>query len=411
MKEKHNDDQVAEIAQGLQDTSIEDEEGKSSMACAAEKQNKNFNVDLLGSEANLITFSKQKLAMLTCKYNQNRCGQCGKIDENLKTCSACRTARYCSRECQAQNWKGVHKNECKEIKRLKQIIQGDKSDDSLKKECVGGQVRAEIHNKPWYTDAHVGFARMCIHKQKQIVYGVSVKQAQNSSTVSVFNPGGPKETEHHLSNGEYVKGMCTVNIDDSQYIAVSIMTRIFGRFSDRLELWSYPVTLVPKCVYKTTVNTLNVLHFFEGHLLVNNDMDMQIHEYKVTEHKIKPTGRQIPTGVVVYGICGIKEDGKARIVILHHDDRGLSMMRCITYRGQQLWQLCGHYGAKLDGSLFLPSDVCTDGRGNLFIADPDGNRVVCVNQNRAVNTIFNAHGRVLCVAWSAVDNKILLYTR
>lgn len=41
-------------------------------------------------------------------------GDCGKSDEDVKihTCMRCRSARYCSRSCQAAHWK-VHKRTCK----------------------------------------------------------------------------------------------------------------------------------------------------------------------------------------------------------------------------------------------------------------------------------------------------------
>ena len=37
------------------------------------------------------------------------CWNCSVAVENLKRCSKCRTARYCGKDCQAQDWKKVHK--------------------------------------------------------------------------------------------------------------------------------------------------------------------------------------------------------------------------------------------------------------------------------------------------------------
>lgn len=33
----------------------------------------------------------------------------------LRKCALCKTAMYCSKECQTQSWKTVHKAECKEL--------------------------------------------------------------------------------------------------------------------------------------------------------------------------------------------------------------------------------------------------------------------------------------------------------
>ncbi|RDX57343.1 hypothetical protein OH76DRAFT_1476752 [Lentinus brumalis] len=43
----------------------------------------------------------------------HRCTSCGKVDrKNLRTCSICRAARYCNKECQTADYKGYHKREC-----------------------------------------------------------------------------------------------------------------------------------------------------------------------------------------------------------------------------------------------------------------------------------------------------------
>lgn len=39
------------------------------------------------------------------------CGCCGKVESNLKQCSVCKKAQYCSRDCQKKAWK-THKREC-----------------------------------------------------------------------------------------------------------------------------------------------------------------------------------------------------------------------------------------------------------------------------------------------------------
>lgn len=39
------------------------------------------------------------------------CIFCGKHNLNMKTCSSCKLAYYCNKECQIKDWK-IHKLEC-----------------------------------------------------------------------------------------------------------------------------------------------------------------------------------------------------------------------------------------------------------------------------------------------------------
>ena len=44
------------------------------------------------------------------------CAGCGRPSEQLRSCSGCRSAAYCSRQCQLKHWKeGGHKRECKRL--------------------------------------------------------------------------------------------------------------------------------------------------------------------------------------------------------------------------------------------------------------------------------------------------------
>ena len=47
------------------------------------------------------------------------CCSCGDEGENLQTCSRCKCAFYCSKDCQRSHWKsGGHKIKCKQIQAL-----------------------------------------------------------------------------------------------------------------------------------------------------------------------------------------------------------------------------------------------------------------------------------------------------
>ena len=351
-------------------------------------------------KADMVTFSRQKLAMLTYKYDSSRCSQCGKSDGNLKHCSKCKTAVYCSRDCQARNWQSEHKAECREIIRLQEIVPEEVEEGKEGRQ----ELQAEIFGKQWTHPLDIYFVRMCLLRDKQLVYWVD--QKQNCSIVNVCNNEGTLEVEHRTPSFDFIKGMCMVHINGKPFIVASIMSRMLFQLSDRLELWSYPFSFKPLYVYKSEINSLNVLHCFDGHLLTNDDNKLKIDEYSISTNCVKPTGRSIPTGVVVCSIIGIVQNGEKRLVIQNVDDRGLNSIRCINYRGQQLWQLGGHNGPKIDGSMLLPNDVCTDEKGNLFLADPDSNRIIHVDNALKPRTLHTRPGRVVCVAWDTERNKL-----
>ncbi|KAL9186949.1 hypothetical protein ACHAXT_010669 [Thalassiosira profunda] len=41
-----------------------------------------------------------------------KCAACGTCGDGLKICNACKTAKYCSRDCQLSHW-SIHKAECR----------------------------------------------------------------------------------------------------------------------------------------------------------------------------------------------------------------------------------------------------------------------------------------------------------
>eukprot|EP00798_Chlamydomonas_sp_ICE-L_P007285 gene7285-401_t len=55
----------------------------------------------------------------TCPKGRNGicCDNCEKVEggKQFSRCSACRSARYCSKECQTAHWASGHKKECKKL--------------------------------------------------------------------------------------------------------------------------------------------------------------------------------------------------------------------------------------------------------------------------------------------------------
>ena len=84
--------------------------------------------DTSTNDPNTLTFSRQKLALIQCEYDPKSCGCCKKSGSlvQLKNCTGCKTAKYCSKDCQAKDWKRNHKSHCKEIQRLNSVIDGTK---------------------------------------------------------------------------------------------------------------------------------------------------------------------------------------------------------------------------------------------------------------------------------------------
>ena len=73
----------------------------------------------------LIAFLRYYMSNAQICFN-NICNASGCLNVASKTCSRCKVARYCSRECQITDWRASHKHSCDDLK-------GWKPDTSL---CV-----------------------------------------------------------------------------------------------------------------------------------------------------------------------------------------------------------------------------------------------------------------------------------
>ena len=73
-----------------------------------------------------------QMAVASVKPNlalsHRECHYCHKVTDDVKTCSACKAAVYCSKECQVKAWKGGHKLECKKAK-----VERKKEKEEMKK--------------------------------------------------------------------------------------------------------------------------------------------------------------------------------------------------------------------------------------------------------------------------------------
>ena len=240
--------------------------------------------ETLITEANLLTFSRQKLARIQCKYDPKKCSHCGKaasVDE-LKQCSRCKTAKYCSQKCQTKDWKEKHKIHCREIKRLEELIERE----SVAK--VPGDIKtmrklvATPSGNPWFLKDYMVYGRMVVYQNKLVLCGTNI---------DVYDIDTHKKVGDSclIRPEDIVQGLCTVKIGNARYIAISTDNTFQFLRQHRFEIWSFPAR-GPFYTYTTNPNTFTVIHYHQGTLLVANELEKTIQEFDVTTTPFKFTG-------------------------------------------------------------------------------------------------------------------------
>ena len=365
-------------------------------------------------QASLVTFSRQKLALLQCEYDPKCCSGCKKPCTDMKRCVKCKTAYYCSKQCQAEDWGKRHKNHCKEIRRLEQNL----------------RPRAVRENE-WSLLQDLAYdPRMCMWGNTQIVTG----STPTRTTMASYNMQGQIKNTKFFSSSSIVYGPCVCYTDTGKYIAVAIQrcnefSEPSDRYPDRIEMY----TLDMKLHYRHTGSKsgcFGTLDYFDGIFLVY-DKHFQILQFDVSSFPITPTGNPIPTGIkgIVRSMCSTFIKSIKAIILTYEDEEGYYTMTCINYNGDRLWQLGGILaGIKVDNTAylshddlrflvklwhrggledrFLPDDVCVDDRGYIFAANPISFQVVVVKEDRIPKAIFQAPGRVWCVKWCEMNKKL-----
>ena len=179
--------------------------------------------ETLITEANVLTFSRQKLARIQCEYDPKKCSHCRKaasVDE-LKQCSRCKTAKYCSQKCQTKDWKEKHKIHCREIKRLEELIEKE----SIAKVPVDIKTLRKLvatpSGNPWFLKDYMVYGRMIVYQNKLVLCGTNIDVF--SSIIDIYDINTHKKVGDScfIRPGDIVQGLCIVKIGNTRYIAIS----------------------------------------------------------------------------------------------------------------------------------------------------------------------------------------------
>ena len=399
------------LESGLQRVNIDEnqlkgaEAGSDGAAACFEKQDET-------SQASLVTFSRQKLALLSCEYDPKRCSGCNKVGAALKRCVKCKTAYYCSKQCQGKDWGERHKTHCKEIRRL----QGNLQPRTLREDV-------------WLLSLEVTFyPRMCLWEDNQIVKGIA--SWEDITSVIFYSENGEKLSGRSFPWQSIVRGPCVCHTNTGKYIALAITPDDESQpvQPDRIEMYTFDLKL--HYTYTGEKNgCFGTLDYFDGLLLVCNDKS-KILMFDVSSFPITPAGNPIPIGFTVRSICSTFLKSTKVIIMTHEDKEGFYTMTCINYSGDKLWQLGGLFegGMTVDNTMylskddlrlyakewqkggmddrFLPDDACVDDRGYIFAANPASLQVVVIKEDLIPKAVFQAPGRVWCVKWSETTKKL-----
>ena len=69
-----------------------------------------------------VRFGPRRIGYEKCDHRA--CTQTETTEKQFQRCGGCQMARYCSKDCQAADWKARHKKICKDVKKKKEIMLG-----------------------------------------------------------------------------------------------------------------------------------------------------------------------------------------------------------------------------------------------------------------------------------------------
>ena len=392
------------IARAAEDPSVVGREReKKDTACAIladEDDKKHSDNPSSQTNENLLTFSRQKLALLQCEYDPKRCGFCREDSSvtKLKQCTKCKTAKYCSRECQSKDWKERHKKDCKEIRRLQENIRGTPAKHTF---------TAQLSDQPHFLKKSMDYSELHFHEGKLLLSGYQPNKL-SGKFIDVYNPVTfeKENTVCRIEENFAIGAFCSLTIENSLLLAVSIISVPINKYPSRIELWPFPVSS-RNPIYTFTIGSemYGPMCYFEGRLLIWNEGRGTLDELDASSIPLRPTGLRVPTGILssgsVQSMCLITNNSEKHIVLQYLKDEGWedSRIKCINFEGQELWKVGGLDAPRLDGIPFQPYGICVDEEGNLYSAEQESDRVVVIKKDLTIQTLFCAPSRVGCVGW------------
>ena len=348
---------------------------------------------------------KQKIRRIECEYDPRCCSGCKKfLDKDLKTCSKCKFAKYCSRACQTADWKNKHKKHCNEVVELNERIQSIPP-SNIEAEIFPKETRVIQRGKTWCFNKNVDYSEMVVHDEKVILIGQNM--ASEMFTLDMFNAiTAEREISHALNPDRRVYGLCVAQLDGKVCIAASFWSVMPQGY---IYFWVYPNLAQEPCyTYTDNYGEISKIGFAQGRLFVQNMNKIQ--EFDTSNKPIKPTGHEIATGQPIFPpaidlrIAEGRELGNLRFFLNYRTDEG-DLLRCFNYHGQLLWAI-EPKPQPLGGQAFRCGVICTDKKGRLFEANPDTKTISLVMEDQSLQPIIKTVGRIDYMGCCDVTNQL-----
>ena len=411
----------------VDDMSLHCENQKTDEACALETSTETsdgkpftipnthsaFKINVPPKDPNMLTFSKQKLALIQCEYDPKSCSCCKKSESlvQLKNCAGCKTAKYCSKDCQVKDWMKNHKTHCKEIQRLNLVVDGTKQTIHERHGKIPRELmQAKKLDGEWSLDTRLMYSNILLLENVLILLGSCTNVAPILTMHDAFN-GRDEQVICRLNLKELTPGICAMKIGNARYVAISRALCKGGlNLDSRLEFWSISQSEShPVYVHRDGTQSIGSLHFGNGHLYAADSMGCEITEYNVSSFPIKSTGLIIQPqqrGLFMVDFCTVKEHKNLKL-ILHFEDTTaqLGLVVCVDSRGHHLWEVKSQ---PLDGILFYPWSICSNHDGHIFMSDRNNARIVTLDQNHEMRHFMRSPGKIVGIAWCEITDKLLV---
>ena len=369
--------------------------------------------DICTKDPNILTFSRQKLALIQCEYDPKCCSSCEKGESlvQLKNCSGCKAAKYCSKDCQAKDWMKRHKTHCKEIQRLNSVIDGSERVISERSRNISSErVQAKRLNGEWSLDTRLTYANILLLEDVLILLGSCTNVAPILTSHDALT-GHNEKVICRLNLKEILPGICALKIGSARYIAISrALCKDKLKMDSRIEFWSasQPQSR-PVYVHRDGTKTFGSLHFGNRHLYVADSLSCAITEYSISSFPIKNTGLIIQPkqrNVFLLDFCTFKDDINLKF-ILHFEDSTaqLGLVICLDSRGRHLWEVKSQ---PLDGILFHPLSICSDQYGHVFMADRNNARIVTLDRKHEMREFMRSPGKIVGIDWLEITGQLLI---